>query len=826
MLLEPDDIRRAEEGLVFLDEALAAGPATHALIIGVGRYKSAQLSPISSTTVSARALADWFTARTGTAAFKNNARPLGSLALLLSEKDIPAGSRSTYGEGEVPPASFDHAKLAVRAWIRRINSNKENLAFLYIASHGDSHLGRTGFLFEDYGTDDLDATAGMSELEQFISSMENAVPIAQLLLFDCCRSRADIQLPWDTEYGTKLINLKKQSNDHGEERMVWAIPATSPGEVAIGRVGMTSVFAQSLLDALNGVAGDSSESGWPVRPGNLVDKLDKLLRLHRRSNESVQKPNGRFGGSFDICFPGESADLPVYLSLDDPEHWSDCIITVKAGEAVSVINGADQSTPFAVLSLPVLTNLEVDAHVGAKPFGSAHGRVNPPALFLQIAETANTAAAPKVTDLGGNRSVGGSAEIRIAVDSQVTIKAGAVCDVVRRDEPAKNPKHLTVPLGGETVVKVAPGPHVVTLNLPDGSVEIRDVIAAANKSVRLIFKTKDSPHEWANVAAATGSIGPLVIESAPAMPKDKPQLSDPRNDWLSEVRGETEPDHQPIGPESKPVDPALVGYLNIGLGRSGSDETIKLSVGDDDGRLVLVRIDDRLPKRFVSHGGKGGRPIFAEVRIGSRRELAVLPSLGHSTADRARGGWSPFLMVDRLAAESSTMTSIVVEDSEWAALLGFVSNRDMASGGRLLDNALGSAAERALKDKVSNPLAALCGGLVAVAGADRASERRWDPWLNNLAKWFPEIPDGPIILGRRQLIRARSTEQIEAAKANLLEGARRGVPIYSLAAEWLARGLESIDDEDEEFVTFRRAARRLADRIDPLKAFTIIRMEG
>lgn len=850
MLLGAGDKRRTEEGLVFFDGSRASGPAAHALIVGVGRYKT--LNGLTSTTVSARAITDWFTG-TGATSFKNNSCPLGSVALLLSEKDVSEGSLSSYRGGYVPRADFTSVQKAVWAWLDRLDTHKDNLAVLYIASHGASFMGRTGFLFEDYGTNIYLKTAGMSEMEQFIGAMEYAKPVKHLLMFDCCRSPTSLLLPWDAEFGNKLIALEKQDGDHGEPRMIWAIPSTSPDEVAGGRIGKTSIFAEALLDALNGVAGDPNDPGWPVRPGHLVEKINGLMALNRRADEKPQRPRGSFGGSFDICFPGEQADVPVYISLDDPEDWPHCTITVKAGGKVETFEGREDSSPFKMLRFPKLAELEAEASRDGASFGAARTTASPPARFLKISKTAPTA--PIVMPLDPSRRIGSGAEMVVAIASPVRISAGAVCDVVRRDDPAKNPHHFSVPLGGETKVEVAAVPYVVTLTLPDGSVLTKEVTPAANEFVRLVFATQQSPHEWLATAAATGSIRPPEVVSR-TRPLLAPELDGgylgpmdfgvPHRGGATHIGKEFNPlnggdfwfdadavsgdrlDHRnPLGPA--PITADTTGRQGLDLRqaqRYDPDRDISIPYAGDDGRFARLRINDRrLSCLQPGQTGRQAEPVFARLIIGTRSELAVLPSLGQRS--EYDDDWNPFLLVDRLAASDSTMTTVVIDDKDWAGLLGFIANRDMASGARLLDSELLTrSAVRAMEEKVSNPLAALAGALVAVATTHPDLERRWDPWLENLINWFPGIPDGPIILGRRRLIRAKTIDEIEAAKASLLEGARRGVPVYSLSADWLARGLEGIGDKSAAFVAVRRAARRLSDRIDPSKAFTVIRVKG
>lgn len=202
-------------------------------------------------------------------------------------------------------------------------------------------------------------------------------------------------------------------------------------------------------------------------------------------------------------------------------------------------------------------------------------------------------------------------------------------------------------------------------------------------------------------------------------------------------------------------------------------------------------------------------------------EFACIPSLG-SAGRYTVGGWTPFLLVDRGAALNEHLTTVIVEDSKWAGLLGFLASREIAAGTKLLDSGL-EAAVAAMADELSNPLAAVAGALIAVAASNPDIEKRWDPWLKNIANWFMDLPDGPIVLGRRLLMRARTEGEIAEARKWFVTGFQRGIPFYSLSIDWLARGLESIPGDDEDLTRKQRAARHLAGRIDPTHTFTVIR---
>ena len=254
------------------------------------------------------------------------------------------------------------------------------------------------------------------------------------------------------------------------------------------------------------------------------------------------------------------------------------------------------------------------------------------------------------------------------------------------------------------------------------------------------------------------------------------------------------------------------------------DAKLNIAVERDDGRLMRFGIRDGADWRYMP--GSGERPLFAAIKKGDRHGLAVVPTLGAKPGDAdSPGGWTPYILIDRTAALEQMMSTVIVEDSVWAGLLGFIASRDMIMGEKLLESGLEKAAVSALAGKRQNPLAALAGALVAVAASSADVDKRWEPWLRNLAASFPGLPDGPIVLGRHLLTRARNAEQIAEARKWLFEGFDRGVPVYSLCVDWLARGLESLGGDDDELKDRKLAARRLADRVDPTRAFTVIRLD-
>ncbi|UGY17975.1 caspase family protein [Bradyrhizobium septentrionale] len=792
----PSNDKRRDVGLVYDDDSLAEGPATHVLILGIGSYQSSRLKSVSTSVISARNLADWFV-DDQKARFSNENCSLGSLAILLSEDKT--GRLSTYAGGEVPRATFANAKAAMQAWLDRINTNKDNLAILYVAGHGESFVNRTSFLLEDYGRDKYDATAGMVEVEQLIGSLENAMPVSQLLCFDCCRNPTAADLPWNEIGGNKLIALTRRTDDHGEPRKQWVICSTSLGTAAAGMKDGPTLFNTALLQGLNGVASDPGADGWPVRPGLLFDKIDKILALHRLPDQKPQTPAGRCAGSFDITFPGEFTDVPVYITLKDPAKWPDSTINVSVDGTLvpPAIRGKANQSPFHVRKFQELSVLEIDARGGPASLGSAKAKVRAPSLFITVDQ--------QPVPLRKVRTPGSQAILEIEVPSQYHTGIGGVASITRRDARQSPAYTFPIATGEFDVGRIAiePGEVTVALHTPDGRIQSRDVTVQEQETTRVIFDSFQSPHEWLVSAVLTGAIHPPSTETV-----------------------------QMAAGGSEVVVEAFGGVGMIRGAVFARAPAIKINHVDDDERYARfdfrderTRPDrplqdrrwltmDRLVRTFEFQRSRPRFP-FARITMGRRSELAAIPT------SVARSEWRSYALIDRSAHRDTPMTTMVVDNPLWSTLLGFLGSRDMTQSSVLLDHRLLVHAVNAIEDKVANPLAAVAGALIAVSGSS-SIEEEWDPWLRNIVHWFPSIPDGPIILGRHLLNRARSRRDIRLATMCMIEGFWRGVPCYSLTVDWLARGLESIPEPPPAVIEAARHARRLANRVDPTRAFTVI----
>lgn len=146
--------------VVHLDEH-ADSPCTHALVIGVGKYPHLAggeapvadpdgMRQLSSPPISARTLATWLLAE-----YHDPGRPLGSLALLLSEETpTPFVNPRTQQAHEVETATIDNILTAVTQWYDRGDSHVDNRLVFYFCGHGVSQGDDMALLAADIFADE------------------------------------------------------------------------------------------------------------------------------------------------------------------------------------------------------------------------------------------------------------------------------------------------------------------------------------------------------------------------------------------------------------------------------------------------------------------------------------------------------------------------------------------------------------------------------------------------------------------------------------------------------------------------------------------------
>jgi hypothetical protein len=175
--------------------------------------------------------------------------------------------------------------------------------------------------------------------------------------------------------------------------------------------------------------------------------------------------------------------------------------------------------------------------------------------------------------------------------------------------------------------------------------------------------------------------------------------------------------------------------------------------------------------------------------------------------------------------------NVSVLDNRWFGMLEFLASGRLYRSGKIFEQVFAEEhaeelfdPEPALYGKVKGPLVATAGAIVLIAGAESTEEQHWDPWVNNLSRWFPGIPDGPILLGCRRITQATSLEDLQTAFNHLREGIDRGIPFFSATIRMLLVSLSQIGGDVPEADEVRRFVAPTSTRVDPDQVFTVIRL--
>jgi hypothetical protein len=819
-------------GVVYLDPGLQVSPSTHALIIGVGQYASNRLPPVSSPPIAARAMTEWFldgALGRGSNGFKNPRKPLCSLGVLLSE--LPQGTLSDVEGAGVPRATFVNVKKAVRSWVARARAHSENLLFLFISSHGESFGRRTAFLLEDYGMDQDDVTAGMSEIEQFVESLSNVDPEQQLLIFDCCRTPTSLGLRFDQEFGARLINPAAASGLPARRPHV--LRSTGLGTEAYGRKDAPTLFAQALLDSLKGLAA-SPNDGWTVDTHGLGHIAARLLGLHIRDGQALQQPESQLSTPFVISVAAPTDNATVFVSLAPEHDFSTSRIRVMDGQAlIEEVIGAARLPPFARLELPkyqARTIKALDAAGGT--IGETRIEPLPPVAFRELPERLS------VTRSSGDRSLDvdlGKERIVLSVASTDTpTLASVVATLNRRGEDTDSAKTVVLSADkSETTIEIAPGWYTIDLAIANGRTRSIEAEVKPGTTVDVKLDLSGTPRDLSEIELADLSDFKLGRATEVWEPAARA--------WLQEL-GASKEKIMALGPPGGMVLTAPIPFL-LGLpGHSpraadnNNVQALALGAINRTHNGLTIAINDTETRRLPGRLGPrplapelADRPAWAAIIGPGWREIVAVPSLGVSgkylyDAQGVADPWTPELIVDALAGTTASHVTSVARTRQWSGLLDFLTLRDFKRSAIVLDGLMTEVAIRsALVEKVENPLVATAGALVALASGRIDQAQIPEQWFWNLANWFPGLADGPVIVARLLLSQKDFATRRAAAKTQLLDAYRRGIPVYSLAVDWLAQGLDAFGDDPDTSEPASNA-RRVAQLSDPTRAFTVLRI--
>ncbi|MET7703313.1 caspase family protein [Streptomyces sp. NPDC005485] len=318
--------------VIHLDEQ--AGPAcSHALIIGVGKYphlaggESPVADPdgmrqLSSPPLSARAFATWLLTE-----YHDPQRPLGSLALLLSEEQpAPFVNPRTQQAHEVENATIDNILAAITEWYDRADSHVDNRLVFYFCGHGVSQGEDMALLAADIFEDLHNPLNGALDFTGLMNGLKRCKATQQVFFVDACRSNSDVLIERSGARfagrsplgaGTRPLDLPRRFH----------IPyyATLAGDQSHARPGQVSLFTEALLKSFAGAASDDPEGDWRVNTSHLLEAIDHFMheRQFAGAVAGVQVPSvGELPIFVLHLLPGPPV-VPVYVGCDPAQDNAD-----------------------------------------------------------------------------------------------------------------------------------------------------------------------------------------------------------------------------------------------------------------------------------------------------------------------------------------------------------------------------------------------------------------------------------------------------------------------------------------------------------------------
>jgi len=174
-----------------------------------------------------------------------------------------------------------------------------------------------------------------------------------------------------------------------------------------------------------------------------------------------------------------------------------------------------------------------------------------------------------------------------------------------------------------------------------------------------------------------------------------------------------------------------------------------------------------------------------------------------------------------------------INDSDFGAMVGYLGSGALPTAQQMLEPTgdLMATVGPVLFGKVRNPFAAVAAAAVLVQAETTGERQKWDDWIDNLATWFPDIPDGEILRGVRRLALARVPADLDDVRQTFAGALRRGLPIFASVARSFVQALntlvgdQSVDSSELEADGAYAAVRDTMRRVQVRQAFTVLRFE-
>src|SRR5262249_41473671 len=154
---------------------------------------------------------------------------------------------------------------------------------------------------------------------------------------------------------------------------------------------------------------------------------------------------------------------------------------------------------------------------------------------------------------------------------------------------------------------------------------------------------------------------------------------------------------------------------------------------------------------------------FAIVDWSGERHAASLP-LPWPHVSGGGGQMEVELMARIHPLDKTVHLGIAVLDSAFGTLAGLMTASSLPKARIFVDQA-----RDMLFGKMDNRLAAAAGGYVLLGTGEPTRGAEWRSWIENLANWFPDLPDGAVLKATQLLRYPDDDKSYDQARASLFE---------------------------------------------------------
>ena len=327
-----------------IDDRAVAGAATHAIVIGVGRYphlpgggaptvaQPEGMAQLTSPPISARKVAEWLIQNLNVPD-----KPLASVALLLSEaRPAPFRNPRTGVSTAVEVATIENLKTALEDWRARGDALPDQRLLFCFCGHGIGKGSDTALLAADYGASPRDPLDAAIDFRNFLLGMSLATAAEQVYVVDACRVHSGSLLNAGGYSGRPIFrpDLAAPPNPNLKAPVFYAALA---GTAVFARERKASIFTEALLHGLNGAGAndDEGQGEWWVTALGLKAALDFDLDRALKRLGRAQIPAADNAAPMGLQFLKATPSGTAILICDPPEATRAARFSYSVGGTVT-----------------------------------------------------------------------------------------------------------------------------------------------------------------------------------------------------------------------------------------------------------------------------------------------------------------------------------------------------------------------------------------------------------------------------------------------------------------------------------------------------------